>query len=145
MAACVRSSNGAPDVLLARCAKIYTGTDVRTMTEHDRQGIASQNTAMAQQALRVLGSAYRDLDKDSPADLMPSKRRKPFCPFWLSLTSQCLQRGSATTSGSFPEFECHRGKSRSGYQRVNAQPRGDRADCAFSLEHFENSAQSLHE
>jgi P-type Ca2+ transporter type 2C len=29
----------------------------------------AQNTAMAQQALRVLGSAYRDLDNASPADL----------------------------------------------------------------------------
>src|SRR4030095_15464464 len=48
--------NGAPDMLLLRCTKIYTGTDVRTLTETDRQRISSQNTAMAQAALRVLGS-----------------------------------------------------------------------------------------
>ncbi|MEO5954069.1 MAG: cation-translocating P-type ATPase [Nitrospiraceae bacterium] len=61
--------NGAPDVLLERCTDIYTGTGVRPMTDEDRQHIVAQNTAMAQQALRVLGSAYRDMDNASPADL----------------------------------------------------------------------------
>ena len=65
--------NGAPDMLLSRCTKIYTGTDVRTLTEADRQGISSQNSAMARQALRVLGSAYRDLDESSPARLTPEE------------------------------------------------------------------------
>ena len=65
--------NGAPDVLLQHCTKIYTGTDVRAMTEHDRLRISSQNTAMAQQALRVLGSAYRDLDENSPTRLTPEE------------------------------------------------------------------------
>jgi P-type Ca2+ transporter type 2C len=61
--------NGAPDVLLERCTNLYTRTGVRPMTDGDRQNIAAQNTAMAQQALRVLGSAWRDLDNASPADL----------------------------------------------------------------------------
>ena len=61
--------NGAPDVLLERCTNLYTGTGVRPMTDEDRRNIVAQNTAMAQQALRVLGSAYRDLDNASPADL----------------------------------------------------------------------------
>jgi len=61
--------NGAPDVLLERCTNLYTGTGVRPMTDEDRRNIAARNTAMAQQALRVLGSAYRDLDHASPADL----------------------------------------------------------------------------
>jgi Ca2+-transporting ATPase len=61
--------NGAPDVLLERCTNLYTRTGVRPMTDEDRQNIVAQNTAMAQQALRVLGSAYRDLDNTSPADL----------------------------------------------------------------------------
>ena len=47
---------------------LYTGTGVRPLTDEDRQHILAQNTAMAQQALRVLGSAYRDLDNASPAD-----------------------------------------------------------------------------
>lgn len=39
------------------------------MTDEDRKNILAQNTIMAQQALRVLGSAYRDLEKASPAEL----------------------------------------------------------------------------
>ncbi len=62
--------NGAPDVLLQRCTKLYTSAGVRLMTDQDRQAILAQNTAMAQQALRVLGSAYRDLDNDSSAELV---------------------------------------------------------------------------
>ena len=61
--------NGAPDVLLERCTNVYTSTGVRPMTDEDRQNLVAQNTAMAQQALRVLGSAYRDLGNASPADL----------------------------------------------------------------------------
>jgi Ca2+-transporting ATPase len=61
--------NGAPDVLLERCTNLYTSNGVRPMTDEDRQNIVAQNTAMAKQALRVLGSAWRDLDKASSADL----------------------------------------------------------------------------
>jgi Ca2+-transporting ATPase len=61
--------NGAPDVLLERCTNLYTGTGIRPMTDEDSRNILAQNTAMAKQALRVLGSAYRDLDSASPADL----------------------------------------------------------------------------
>lgn len=61
--------NGAPDVLLERCTHLYTSIGVRPLTDEDRQNIVAQNTAMARQALRVLGSASRDLDNASPADL----------------------------------------------------------------------------
>ena len=61
--------NGAPGVLLQRCTSLYTSTGIRPLTDADRQRILAQTTAMAQQALRVLGSAYRDLDNASPADL----------------------------------------------------------------------------
>ncbi len=61
--------NGAPDVLLDRATKLYTSTGVRPMMDKDRQTILAQNTAMAQHALRVLGSAYRDMDGSSPAEL----------------------------------------------------------------------------
>ena len=61
--------NGAPDVLLERCINLYSSTGVRPMTDEDRQNVVAQNTAMAQQALRVLGSAWRDLDNASPAEL----------------------------------------------------------------------------
>jgi len=61
--------NGAPDVLLQRCTQIYTGTGAKPLTTKGQQHIAEQNTAMAQQALRVLGSAYRDLGDSLPTDL----------------------------------------------------------------------------
>lgn len=61
--------NGAPDVLLNRCINLYTSDGIRPMTDEDRQNILSQNTAMAQQALRVLGSSYRDLENASAAEL----------------------------------------------------------------------------
>ena len=53
--------NGAPDVLLQRCSQIYTETGLRALTETDRRAIEEQNESMAARALRVLGSAYRDL------------------------------------------------------------------------------------
>jgi Ca2+-transporting ATPase len=53
--------NGAPDVLLRRCARIYTEDGARPLTDDDRRAIDEQNGRMAGRALRVLGSAYRDL------------------------------------------------------------------------------------
>ncbi len=61
-------TNGAPDVLLARCTHLYTNEGVRPLTDADRQAIVAQNAALAQQALRVLGSAYRDLDPTPPPE-----------------------------------------------------------------------------
>ncbi len=61
--------NGAPDVLLKRCTNFYTSNEVHPITDEDRQNVLAQNTAMAKQALRVLGSAYRDLENASPTDL----------------------------------------------------------------------------
>jgi Ca2+-transporting ATPase len=61
--------NGAPDLLLARCSRFLTGTGVRAMSDADRTQIAAQNTTLAAQALRVLGSAYRDLDPAAPGAL----------------------------------------------------------------------------
>lgn len=61
--------NGAPDVLIERCAGIYTSAGIRPITDDDRRAIVAQNSAMAQRALRVLGSAWRDLDGVDPAEL----------------------------------------------------------------------------
>jgi Ca2+-transporting ATPase len=61
--------NGAPDVLLARCTNLYTSTGVRPMTDDDRRTILDKNSAMATLALRVLGSAYRDMDGGAPNEL----------------------------------------------------------------------------
>jgi P-type Ca2+ transporter type 2C len=60
--------NGAPGALLQLCTNLYTSTGSRPLTEQDRERILTQTSAMAKQALRVLGSAYRDLDNVAPAD-----------------------------------------------------------------------------
>ena len=64
-------TNGAPGVLLQLCKSFYTRTGIHLLTDSDRQRILAQTTAMAQQALRVLGSAYRDLDSMLPSALTP--------------------------------------------------------------------------
>ena len=58
--------NGAPEMLLARCAYIFGDSGIRPMTEADRAQVAEQNAKLAGQALRVLGSAFRDFDPLSP-------------------------------------------------------------------------------
>ncbi len=57
--------NGAPGPLLALCAQIYTGTGIRPLTAQDRAQLLAKTSSMATHALRVLGSAYRDLDVGS--------------------------------------------------------------------------------
>ena len=62
-------TNGAPGPLLKLCTRFYTATGIRPLTETDRAHILTQTSALAKQALRVLGSAYRDLESTSTADL----------------------------------------------------------------------------
>jgi Ca2+-transporting ATPase len=61
--------NGAPGPLLARCSQLYTVTGIRALTAHDREQLLAQTTALATHALRVLGSAYRDLDAAATSHL----------------------------------------------------------------------------
>jgi P-type Ca2+ transporter type 2C len=61
--------NGAPDLLIARCTHILCENGVRAIDDTDRNEITAQNAAMATRSLRVLGSAYRDLDPASPHEL----------------------------------------------------------------------------
>ena len=59
--------NGAPDMLLGHCTLILTGDGVRPITEPTaRDHGAKQRDGRTR--LRVLGSAYRDLDPASPED-----------------------------------------------------------------------------
>ncbi|HEX2877791.1 MAG TPA: cation-translocating P-type ATPase [Polyangiaceae bacterium] len=53
--------NGAPGLLLERCSHVYTGSGIGPLTEEGRERQLGHASAMAKQALRVLGSAYRDL------------------------------------------------------------------------------------
>ncbi len=66
----VQYTKGAPDELLRRCTKIHTAEGVRPMTDADRERILSENSAMADKALRVLAGAYRIWDA-LPTDLSP--------------------------------------------------------------------------
>ncbi|MCZ2127834.1 MAG: cation-translocating P-type ATPase [Anaerolineales bacterium] len=60
---------GAPDIILSLCTK-YQGADdqPREMTDEARARILAANDAMTQDALRVLGFAYR-LDRDVPDNI----------------------------------------------------------------------------
>jgi len=61
--------NGAPHSLLDRCTQIYTRDGVRPLTDADREHILAQTAALAERALRVLASAYRDMPEDPPTEL----------------------------------------------------------------------------
>lgn len=52
---------GAPDVLLGRCRMALGPVGKVSMTEGLRRDILSANEGMAQRALRVLGTAYKDI------------------------------------------------------------------------------------
>jgi len=62
-------SNGAPGVLLELCTKLYTSAGVRPLSAQDREQILAQTSAMAKKGLRVLASAWRDLESASPESL----------------------------------------------------------------------------
>lgn len=61
--------NGAPDKLLSHCTHLVTAEGVKPITEADRAALSAGNSTLANRALRVLGSAYRDLDPGSPDSL----------------------------------------------------------------------------
>ena len=59
---------GAPDILLNRCKQIFSRQQLTELNDADRTTIATANSAMAKQALRVLAVAYRDFP-ELPAKL----------------------------------------------------------------------------
>ncbi len=61
--------NGAPGPLLERCTQLYSPAGVRPLTAEDRERILAQTSTLANQALRVLGSAERDLPDASASEL----------------------------------------------------------------------------
>ncbi len=52
---------GAPEIIVERCTKIFANGKVRKITEEDRTEILKVNEAMAAQALRNLGFAFKEL------------------------------------------------------------------------------------
>ncbi len=54
---------GAPDQLLQNCTRIQCEGQVRPLTDQDRETLLTANNTLADQAMRVLGAAYRPLDE----------------------------------------------------------------------------------
>ncbi len=58
--------NGAPDILLHHCTHILTADGITPLTDEERERLHRAASRMAGRALRVLGSAYRDIDHAAP-------------------------------------------------------------------------------
>jgi Ca2+-transporting ATPase len=54
-------TKGAPDILLARCSRELVGEESRPLTPERRAEILRSNEALASEALRTLGVAFRAL------------------------------------------------------------------------------------
>ncbi|HLT92095.1 MAG TPA: cation-translocating P-type ATPase [Woeseiaceae bacterium] len=61
-------SKGAPDVLLGLCSHELAGGQEVPLDDARRQEILAQNEALAREALRTLGVAYRELPEDALAE-----------------------------------------------------------------------------
>ena len=61
---------GAPDILLNDCTKIEMAGAARNLTEKDAKDILNANNLLANDAMRVLGLAYRELDSET-RDYLP--------------------------------------------------------------------------
>jgi Ca2+-transporting ATPase len=59
------ASKGAPDILLSRCAAERVGDAERALTPERRREIQDSIDALAHEALRTLGVAYRYLDRNT--------------------------------------------------------------------------------
>jgi Ca2+-transporting ATPase len=67
---------GAPEIVLEKCTKVLSDGKVRKLTEDDRTEILEVNEAMARQALRNLGFAFRELPET--VDTYDEKIEKDF-------------------------------------------------------------------
>ena len=61
---------GAPDILLSRCTHVSENGRRRPIQEADRRAANSENTALADRAMRVLAVAWRGLDA-APSEYLP--------------------------------------------------------------------------
>jgi len=60
---------GAPDMLLNACDRILINGKIRKITKKDKDTILRHNNIFAEQSLRVLGMAYRDLPRIKKYDV----------------------------------------------------------------------------
>ncbi|MFQ6891852.1 MAG: cation-translocating P-type ATPase [Acutalibacter sp.] len=71
-------AKGAPDVLIARCTQLLQGGEVRPLTGAMKAKLLSDNSRLAERALRVLAVAYRDVSA-LPSDDRESESQLIFC------------------------------------------------------------------
>ncbi|AFY46453.1 P-type ATPase, translocating [Nostoc sp. PCC 7524] len=57
----VMFTKGSPELILARCSEIYTGTTSTPLDDAQRSQVLAENDQMASKGLRVLGFAYKPL------------------------------------------------------------------------------------
>jgi Ca2+-transporting ATPase len=68
---------GAPDIVLGLCSHVLEDGVVRPLTHERRENILEENESLAANALRVLGVAFRPLEK-VPDDLSPEACERDF-------------------------------------------------------------------
>jgi len=93
---------GAPDVLLARCDRVWKGGPIM-LDDTLRKAIAAANEGMAQGALRVLAVAFRDVDSLPPMTAQALERELTFVglfgmtdpprPEVAKAVAQCVRAG----------------------------------------------------
>lgn len=59
---------GAPDLLLDRCDRLWTGGKVSELSKADKDAITARNEEYAGNALRVLGFAFKELGEGEPRE-----------------------------------------------------------------------------
>jgi Ca2+-transporting ATPase len=64
----IACSKGAPEVILSSCDRICIEGQERELTKQDKQQILGTNKQIAEQAMRVLGMAYKPLSEDESAE-----------------------------------------------------------------------------
>lgn len=71
-------AKGAPDVLIARCTQLLQGGEIRPLSGAMKAKLLSDNSRLAERALRVLAVAYRDVSA-LPSDDRESESQLIFC------------------------------------------------------------------
>ncbi len=71
-------SKGAPDVLIARCTKQLRGREAVPLSGPAKARLLAENARLAEQALRVLAVAYKDVDH-LPGDDRQTESELVFC------------------------------------------------------------------
>ena len=69
----IAHTKGAVDVLLEHCTRILTPQGERELTNEDKKRILAQNDTYAHKALRVLGFAYKDIERKQEYDEQDEK------------------------------------------------------------------------